>query len=68
MRSERGISIEANSGPHKGQTIFEANQVFLHSPKIRTKLAIPSKEEAQDSEFHLLLGELRTPEIAFEIH
>ena len=42
--------------------------VFSILPKKRTKLTILSKEEAQDSEFRLFFGELRTPLIAFEIY
>ena len=45
---------------YKGQLISKCLFGFFNSPKKRTKLAILSKEEAQDSEFHLFLGELRT--------
>ena len=51
----------------ENQTISKVNCGFLNSSRKQSKLNILSKEDAQDSEFCLILEELETPYIAFEI-
>ena len=65
---ERGIRIDSEYGPLKGQTISKANYGILNSSKKRTRLTIMSKEDTQAVSYVCFLEEFRRPYISFDIN